>query len=436
MNSEVLDNYPKYDSYRHSGVDWLGKIPECWGTEKGKWLFKKMDRPIREDDGIITCFRDGEVTLRSNRRSEGFTNALKEHGYQGIREGDLVIHQMDAFAGAIGVSDSNGKSTPVYSVCIPRKTNTVLPEYYSYLLRNLAYSGYILSLAKGIRERSTDFRFNDFAKLNLPLPSIEKQRNIVSFIEQKSNRIDQAIELKQQQIERLNEYKQITIQNAVTKGLDPNANMKDSGIKHIGYIPEEWELKKLKFISKINKSVLPENTNKNFKIRYVDIGSVTYEEGIIKNEEFEFRAAPSRARRLAAANDTILSTVRTYLKAIDFIDEIKADFVYSTGFAVLTPNEQVFPKFLTYFVWSYAFTNQVKDGSKGMSYPAINSSDLSNLSVVIPPISEQTRIVEKVETINSQISQSVISYQQQIERLKEYKTILINQAVTGKIKVS
>lgn len=436
MSTETLAGYIKYDSYKASGVDWLGNIPSGWSTEKGKWLFTKMDRPIKQDDGIVTCFRDGEVTLRSNRRTDGFTNALKEHGYQGIRQGDLVIHQMDAFAGAIGISDSNGKSTPVYSVCTPRKPNTVLPEYYSYLLRNLAYSGYILSLAKGIRERSTDFRFNDFAKLNLPLPSIEVQKGIVSFIKHKSNEIDQAIELKQEQIEKLNEYKQITIQNAVTKGLDANVKMKDSGIDSIGVIPEQWELKKLKFISQINKSVLPENTKENFKIKYVDIGSVTYEEGVTKSEEFEFKAAPSRARRLAAANDTVLSTVRTYLKAIDFIDKAKAQFVYSTGFAILTPNDQVFPKFLTYFVWCYAFTNQVKDSSKGISYPAINSTDLSNLSVVIPPISEQIEIVKKIETLNNQINQSVAAYKKQIENLKEYKTVLINQAVTGKIKVS
>lgn len=118
----------QYSEYRDSGVPWLGKVPKGWEILRGKWLFQKVERPIREEDDVVTCFRDGIVTLRKKRRITGFTESLKEIGYQGIREGDLVIHQMDAFAGAIGVSDSDGKSTPVYSVCVPKdqKLNTML----------------------------------------------------------------------------------------------------------------------------------------------------------------------------------------------------------------------------------------------------------------------------------------------------------------------
>ena len=97
--------FNNYDAYKDSGVQWIGEIPSDWSIEKAKWIFSRAERPVRKEDEIVTCFRDGEVTLRSNRRTEGFTNALKEHGYQGIRKGDLVIHAMDAFAGAIGVSE-------------------------------------------------------------------------------------------------------------------------------------------------------------------------------------------------------------------------------------------------------------------------------------------------------------------------------------------
>ena len=105
---------------KDSGVEWLGDLPSHWDVQRSKFIFKKIERKVNEEDQIVTCFRDGQVTLRANRRTEGFTNALKEHGYQGIRKGDLVIHAMDAFAGAIGISDSDGKATPVYSVCLPR----------------------------------------------------------------------------------------------------------------------------------------------------------------------------------------------------------------------------------------------------------------------------------------------------------------------------
>ena len=143
----TLTEMPKYEGYKDSEIEWIGSIPTHWKIEKAKWLFSKAERPVKKEDDIVTCFRDGQVTLRSNRRTEGFTNALKEHGYQGIRVGDLVIHAMDAFAGAIGVSDSDGKSTPVYSACVPRKQGLINPYFYAYYLRDLALSGFIVSLA-------------------------------------------------------------------------------------------------------------------------------------------------------------------------------------------------------------------------------------------------------------------------------------------------
>src|SRR5690554_4402883 len=120
MKGNATMKIKKYSAYKDSGIEWIGDIPEHWEVRKANWLFKREKRLARSIDEVITCFRDGEVTLRKNRRVEGFTNSLKEIGYQGIRRGDLVIHAMDAFAGAIGVSDSEGKGTPVYSVCTPK----------------------------------------------------------------------------------------------------------------------------------------------------------------------------------------------------------------------------------------------------------------------------------------------------------------------------
>lgn len=201
---------------KDSGVDWIGKIPEHWDVRRAKYIFKKQSRAVRKQDDVITCFRDGEVTLRTNRRTEGFTFASKEHGYQGIRKGDLVIHAMDAFAGAIGVSDSDGKSSPVYSVCTPQAHDTVNCKYYALYLRNLAIGGFIESLAKGIRERSTDFRFNDFAELFFPLPDYRTQCEVVSYIEQQHAKIDSGIQHLEKQIVKLKEYKTTLINSVVT----------------------------------------------------------------------------------------------------------------------------------------------------------------------------------------------------------------------------
>ena len=172
---------------KDSGVEWLGNIPEHWILKRAKFIFRKMQRPISKHAGIITAFRDGHVTLRQNRRTDGFTFAIKEIGYQGVLKGDLVIHAMDGFAGANGVSDSNGKCSPVCSVCIPHKKTQVYTSYYGYLVRQLAVTNFIQSLSKGIRERSTEFRFNEFSELTIPIPNYEEQIFIFKYIKRQGD---------------------------------------------------------------------------------------------------------------------------------------------------------------------------------------------------------------------------------------------------------
>ena len=175
----------------------------------------RENRPISDNDDIITCFRDGQVTLRKNRRTTGFTESFKECGYQGIRKGDLVIHQMDAFAGAVGISDSDGKGTPVYIVCTPKNSDVYNP-YFALVIREMGVNGYIQSLYRGIRERSSDFKFEVFRQQCLPLPPIEEQRAIVAYIEDKCSKVNSLIGELEAEIEYLKEYKQKLIADCVT----------------------------------------------------------------------------------------------------------------------------------------------------------------------------------------------------------------------------
>jgi len=201
-----------------SGIDWIGEIPEHWKLLRAKNMFQRMNRPVRPEDETITCFRDGQVTLRKRRRLEGFTESFKEIGYQGIRKGDLVIHQMDAFAGSIGVSDSDGKGTPVYICLQPKGSENNF--YYAYLLREMARTGYIKSLYRGIRERSSDFRFETLAKLFLPIPPASEQRAIVDYLQDKTSKIDKLISEKTRELEYMKELRQRIISDAVTGKID------------------------------------------------------------------------------------------------------------------------------------------------------------------------------------------------------------------------
>lgn len=199
---------------RDSGIDWMPQIPVHWIALRGKRVFRKLQRPAPPYAETVTCFRDGTVTLRKNRRSEGYTESLKEIGYQGIAPGDLVIHEMDAFAGAIGVSDSAGKSTPVYAVCAIRNEGSA--NFYAYLLRHMAQSNFILSLAKGIRQRTVDFRFKTLASLLIPVPPVKEQQQIAIFLNNKSSEIDSTISNINRQIELLGKYRKQIINDAVT----------------------------------------------------------------------------------------------------------------------------------------------------------------------------------------------------------------------------
>ena len=205
---------------------------------------------------------------------------------------------------------------------------------------------------------------------------------------------------------------------------------KDLGVEWLEEIPEHWEVRRLKNVCKINHKTLPEETKKDFRLEYVDISSVSFEEGITHTERYLFKDSPSRARRIASPGDTIISTVRTYLKAIDFIDTIKSNFIYSTGFAVLSPFLSFDPEYLAMIVRSDSFTNQVMANSKGMSYPAINSSELSRLHISLPPLKEQIRITSFLNQKTAQIDQAIAQKERLIALLQERRQVMIHQAVT------
>lgn len=221
---------------KDSGLQWAGNIPYDWNTTKGKYFMAILERPIKDDDGVITCFRNGEVTLRANRREDGFTIATVEAGYQGIEPGDLVIHGMDGFAGAIGISDSRGKGTPALNVlaCSENK------KYIMYLLRAMAYTEVFMALSTGIRVRTCDTSWKKLRSLDYLIPPEEEQQSIADFLDAKCAEIDTLTADIQTQIDTLEQYKRSVITETVTKGLDPDAEMKDSGIEWVGEIPAHW----------------------------------------------------------------------------------------------------------------------------------------------------------------------------------------------------
>lgn len=207
--------------FRESGIPWLGEVPEHWPLLRAKFLWREVSLPVRDTDEMVTCFRDGQVTLRRNRREEGFTNAIKELGYQGIREGQLVLHSMDAFAGAIGVSDSDGKCTPEYIICEP-VTDGVFNPYFGHLLRVMALNGYIQAVCSAVRERAPRIHFSDFGDMLLPLPPYAEQQAIVAHVSSQTAKLDNLRLATERAIDLLKERCSAIVTAVVTGELEVN----------------------------------------------------------------------------------------------------------------------------------------------------------------------------------------------------------------------
>ena len=424
-----------YPEYKESGLPWATKLPSHWKTERAKWLFTKMDRPVRPEDETVTCFRDGMVTLRKNRRLRGFTEAIFEFGYQGIRKGDLVIHAMDAFAGAVGVSDSNGKGTPVYLVCQPK--DGIKAHYYAFIVREMARSQWILALAKGIRERSTDFRYEAFGGQRVPLLPPHEQDAIVRFLDHANGRIERTIRAKKKLIALLNEQKQAIIHRAVTLGLDPNVSLKPSGIPWLGDIPQHWEVWPLMrcAIERADyRGATPTKVEAGIFLvtaKNVRKGWIDYE----SSREYVRASEYSKImRRGLPRKGDVLLTMEAPLGHVALVD--REDIALAQRLVRFRlDSDLVLSSFALLVLNSAYFQNQLLERATGSTAQGIKASKLPQLRVVLPNIDEQREIVSHIEIENGPRNTAIERTEREIELLREYRTRLVADVVTGKLDV-
>lgn len=415
----------RYDKYKDSGIAWLGEIPEHWGVSKAKWMFVKNKRERRPEDEVITCFRDGQVTLRKNRRLTGFTESEKYDGYQGVRKGDLVIHQMDAFAGSIGVSDSDGMATSVLHCCTPIGNENVY--YYAYLLRHMAKSGYIQSLYKGIRERSSDFSFPIFRDQLLAVPPTDEQEKIVEYIESKTLIIDSYVRERERELRLLNELKQAEIAQAVTRGLNPNVPMKECQTPMLGKIPVHWEERKMKYC-------FSERSEKNHPDE--PILCATQSQGVIPQSMYANRVVVVNkgfdGLKLVKVGDFVIS-LRSFEGGIEYA---YYQGIISAAYTILTPIDPSQSEYFKLLFKSYPFIQLLQTCVTGIREGQnINYSLLGRKYIPIPPSSEQKEIVTYINDKFAKVNSLITELEEEIAYLKEYKQRLIADAVTGKMKV-
>ena len=426
---------------KDSGVPWLGKVPTHWKTDRAKWLFRKLERPVTGSDEVITCFRDGIVTLRKNRRVRGFTESLKEIGYQGIRRGDLVIHAMDAFAGAVGVSDSDGKGTSVYSVCAPLR-EWVNPYYYAFCIREMARSEWILALAKGIRERSTDFRFSAFASQTLPLPPFFEQTAIVRFLDHADRRIRRYIRVKQKLIKLLEEQKQAIIHQAVTGQIDvrtdqPYPAYKPSGIEWLGGVPAHWKAAALRhrYSQCLGKMLDSKRITGNHSLPYLRNVDVQWDQ-INIDDLPSMDIAPDEYDRYTLREGDLLVCEGGEVGRCALWSGELTRCGFQKALHRLRPlnTDQDVPRFMHYALRAAVKGQAFNDGHLS-TIAHLTGDKLRAHRFPFPPPAEQRSIVTFLDTALKQVDQAVSRVGRQIDLVQAYRTRLIADVVTGKLDV-
>lgn len=421
--------------YKDSGVAWAEQIPSDWKVIRGKNLLKLMNRPIRETDDVVTCFRDGEVILRSERRTEGFTMSDKEIGYQGINKGDIVIHGMDGFAGSMGVSKSTGKGSPVLVVCNPKENDD--SRYIIYYLRALAINNVFVALATGIRERSCDLRWNKISELPFIRPKADEQKRIADFIDAKIGEIEGLIALQEQMIAQLTDYKQSVITEAVTKGLNPNAQLVPSGIDWVGDIPKGWQVSKLKnfakFINGDRGKYYPSGEDLVSNGVYFLTSNNIHEIILDTNPEVSKFITEERYNLLGGAKlelNDIVYCLRGSIGNCSINKTLQKGTVASSLMVIRV--FQVLPEYVNYYLKSQIVAYQTSIYMNGSCAANLSAENVSNYRFICPNISEQRAIAYYLDTKCGEIDSLIATKRQKIEMLKEYKKSVIYEAVTGK----
>lgn len=429
--SGALTPYPEY---RDSGVDWLGRVPSHWIVDRAKAQFREVDeRSKTGDEELLSVSHKTGVTPRRLKNITMF-QAESYAGYKLARPGDLVVNTMWAWMAALGVSQHDGIVSNAYGVYRPREGVQMDGRYYDRLLRTETYRAEYVRRSTGIT--TSRLRLYPPKLLAMPLiqPPVEEQHRIADFLDAYTAQVHQLIAAKRKTIAALVEHKQAIVDGLLGKGLG-----QDSGtVQHpfIGGVPPHWRVARLKDWCEVNARTLPETTPGDYTFDYFDISAVGT--GILTSEpqSITFDSAPSRARRVLAPNDILLSTVRTYLKAIYFFEGWPRDAIASTGFAVLTPKAGVVPELMAYALMTPRFIDLVISRSVGVAYPAIAETRLSALHLALPTDeAEQRLILERIKADTQLVDDAIAKGRRQMDLILEYRDTLVASIVTGKVDV-
>jgi type I restriction enzyme S subunit len=428
----VLENIKviKYSAYKDSGAEWLGAIPSHWNTLSNKNIFRLKKNQVGKKSGdyVLLSLTLNGVIKRDMENPQGKFPA-EFNTYQEVKKGDFIfcLFDVEETPRCVGLSDFDGMITGAYTVMEPNEDFDRNFLYYFYL--NLDADKRLKPLYTGLRNTISKENFFSFKSF---VPPKKEQTSIAAFLDRKTSLIDQATDIKQKQIDLLKERRQILIHKAVTRGLNPNVKMKDSGVEWIGEIPEGWEIAK-------NGSIFQERNesgNESLPILSVSIHTAVSSEELSAddNRHGSIRIEDKSNYKLVLPNDLVFNMMRAWQGAIG---AVRTKGMVSPAYVVAYPNKKINTDFFEHQYRTESLIQQMDRFSKGITdfRKRLYWDEFKNLLTILPPVEEQIMISEYIKNIKVKITTAISLKEQEIEKLKEYKATLINSAVTGKVKV-
>lgn len=412
-----------YEQYKVSDNEWCEYLPSVWQEKRVKNIFNLITdlAPDNNDFELLSLYTSIGVKPRKEMEQRG-NKSVTTDGYWIVKKGDIIVNKLLAWMGAIGLSEYDGVTSPAYDI-LRKFNNEVDEKFYTYLFRTEKAQAIFKKYSRGIMDVRLRLYFDKFGAITVPFPPPLEQKAIANYLDTKTAQIDRKIDLLTEKAKLYNNLKQSLINETVTRGLDKTVLMKDSGIEWIGEVPEHWFFNR----HKDNFSFV---TKRCEDITLVKVGLENIEgktgryittESTFDGDGIEFKK-----------NDILLGKLRPYLAKV-YLAEFKGNAV--GDIFVYRPIFNIVPKFARYIMLSDRYIDIINSSTAGAKMPRASSSFIANLPVITPPLPEQKEIADYLDAKTAQIDKIIATINTQIEKLKELRKTLINDVVTGKIKV-
>lgn len=425
-----------YSNYRPVKLNFAIKLPDGWKILRGKFVFKEMnERSVDGKEQLLSVSEHKGVVPRDSINVNMF-QAENYTGYKLCNPGDVVINSLWAWHRGIGVAEHRGIVSTAYSVHRLRKPKEWNYKYLTYLLRTNAYVGEYLIRSKGIWDSRLQLTGSNFQDIQIIIPPLETQNAVVAYLDRKTQQIQEFIAKKERLVELLEEQKRSVINKAITTGIAVNSSLVDTKIEWLGKVPNNWFVKKLKYITTLiadGTHVTPNYTNEGFpflRITDIDGDVINWDEvRYVSKEEHKLLTKTRKGRK----GDVLLSKNGTIGKVIEVTwDE---EFSFFVSLCLLRFKKAILPKYFSYFFKSDIVFDQLNEGSKSTSVTNLHLEKIKELIIAYPIIEEQKVICKYLDTECGVIDLAISKARIEIEKAKEYQESLITQIVTGQLKV-